>query len=70
MMTISTCEAVQMLEAGWTVKYCKAMDSIEWRSPDGMSGYSFHSESLDRPPELAVEEARRRGDVKDIHRTA
>ena len=65
MLSIATDEAVQMLEAGWTARYCAATDAIEWRSPNGMSGHANHCESLDCPPEMAVEEARRLGHIKD-----
>lgn len=70
MMTIATDEAVQMLQAGWTVKYHSSPveefnDKIRWRSPDGLSGSGFHSDSLDDPPKEAVALARRRGDIVD-----
>jgi hypothetical protein len=65
MLSIGTDEAVQMLQAGWTVRYCAALDAIEWRSPDGMSGSELHSESLDKPPLAAVRMARRAGQISD-----
>lgn len=63
-MTIATDEAVQMLMAGWRVEYYAPLDAIIWHAPDGRSGHG-HSESLDSPPIMAVEEARRRGDIVD-----
>lgn len=63
MLSIAVDDAVQMLAAGWTVRYCEAMDAIEWRSPDGMSGSCDHSTSLDCPPITAVNYALKRGDI-------
>lgn len=65
MLSIATDEALQMLGAGWTVKRWALYDTIEWRSPDGISGTDFQSESLDCPPLEAVEYARKRGDIVD-----
>lgn len=63
MLSIATDEAVQMLEAGWRVEYYPPLDAIIWHSPGG-DGHGY-SRSLDDPPETAVNEARRRGDVGD-----
>lgn len=63
-MTIATDQAVQMLQAGWTVRY-RESDEIEWRSPDGMSGSEWRSQSLDDPPMEAVKCAEHRGDIVD-----
>jgi hypothetical protein len=57
-MSVGTDDAVQMLEAGWTVRRIEFSDDIEWRSPEGISGSDFRSESLDRPPLAAVEKAK------------
>lgn len=68
-MTISTDEAVQMLQAGWTVRYFAKGDCIEWRSPSGLSGSDYLSESLDRPPKVAVQRAIERGELVPRDRT-
>lgn len=68
-MTVATDDAVQMLQAGWTVKYREQGDCIEWRSPGGLSGSAYRSESLDRPPKAAVELAINRGDLVPRDRT-
>lgn len=69
-ISIATDEALQMLAAGWTVRYMKATDDIEWRSPSGISRDTYRSESLDRPPLEAIETARIRGDIQDRLREA
>lgn len=58
MLSISQDKAVQMLESGWTVKYSRLHDAIQWRSPSGISGSEFLSASLDHPPTEAVEHAK------------
>jgi len=63
MLSTRTDEAVQMLQAGWTVRYAKVRDVIEWRSPRGISGSDYISESLDSPPDAAVHDARYAGDI-------
>lgn len=65
-LTIRQHEALQMLNAGWTVRYSEAMDDIEWRSPRGISGSEFHSSSLDKPPEAAVADAFQNGDIRQV----
>lgn len=70
MMSIATDEAVQMLQAGWQVRYCKATDSIEWRSPDGFGCSEWQSVSLDSPPEGAVWLARKRKQIIERPRVA
>jgi len=69
-ISIATDDAVHMLESGWTVRYCPATDSIEWRSPDGISGSGFHSQSLDSPPIAALAMARQAGQLRDRPRVA
>ncbi len=66
MLSIAQDDAVQMLQAGWTVRYFEAEDCIQWRSPDGCSGSDYLSESLDRPPIPAVQRAKKEGHI--IHR--
>lgn len=68
-MTYGTDEALQLLAAGWTVRYCEAFDSVEWRSPDGISGSGYHSSSLDQPPPAVLVKARRAGQIIDRPRT-
>lgn len=63
MMTINTDTALQMLQAGWTVRYFERTDQIEWRSPCGRSGHDFYSNSLDNPPDAAVAMAKQQGDI-------
>lgn len=70
MMTIACDEAVQMLEAGWTVHYVSSQDAICWRSPEGISCDGFYSSSLDDPPRGAVEVARKKGHVVDRMRAS
>ncbi len=67
-MTTATDDAVQMLQAGWTVRYLEGYDAIEWRSPDGISGSEFRSESLDNPPLQAVQRARDHGHIQIRYR--
>lgn len=62
-MSVATDDAVQMLEAGWTVRIIKSSDDIEWRSPEGISSSEYRSESLDRPPFAAVEKAKELGQL-------
>lgn len=69
MMSVATDEAVQMLQAGWTVRYCALSDSIEWRAPDGLSSHEWHGNSLDNPPGVAVLYAKRKGHIVDRPRT-
>lgn len=69
-MTIATDEAVQMLEAGWTVRYIASCDVIRWRSPDGFSTDSYVSTSLDKPPVQAVKLARKKGHIVDRMRAS
>lgn len=66
MISIATDDALQMLDAGWTVRHVESEDVIEWRSPGGLSGSEFRSESLDRPPFAAVRMAKSLGHV--VHR--
>lgn len=65
-LTIRHHEALQMLNAGWTVRYSEAMDDIEWRSPRGIGGSNYHSNSLDQPPFAAVEDAMAHKDIKFV----
>lgn len=69
MLSIATDESVQMLQSGWTVRYWDLYDTIQWRSPDGVSGTDYCSESMDKPPAAAVIHARNRGDIIDRPRT-
>lgn len=64
-MSINTDNAVQMLQAGWNVAYCAASDSIIWTAPDGFKSHEWLSNSLDRPPGVAVLYAKKRGHIKD-----
>lgn len=66
--TIRTREAIQMLQAGWTVRYRVDGDYIEWRSPDGIFGDPWCSESLDSPPVVCIELARSLGQIVDSPR--
>ena len=66
MISIATDEAVQMLEAGWTVHYSKGFDAIMWRTPWGVAGPEYLSDSLDNPPKAALRDARQAGHI--IHR--
>jgi hypothetical protein len=72
MLSCNIDKALQMLKAGWTVEYCEAMDMIEWRTPGGVIGSQFHSESLDSPPAAAVQHAQSLGHLRKppILRTA
>jgi len=70
MLSIATDEAVQMLEAGWTVRYYAPLDTIEWKAPACLGGWVEHGcDSLDHPPEMAVAEARRLGHITERPRT-
>lgn len=62
-MTTATDDAVQMLQNGWTVRYKEDTDDIEWRSPEGISGCDYHSDSLDSPPPVAVDRALSNGQI-------
>lgn len=68
-MTTATDDAVQMLQAGWTVRYIEGDDCIEWSDPKGFSEPSYRSESLDKPPALAVQRAAANGDIVTRFRT-
>lgn len=65
-ISYKTDEALQMLVAGWKVRFTTDLEFIQWRSPDGVSGDSWKSESLDNAPWPALEYALKIGHV--IHR--
>lgn len=69
MLSIATDEAIQMLENGWVVYRDRALDAVGWRSPRGLSGSDYVSESLDVPPITAVRDARLHGEIEDRPRT-
>jgi hypothetical protein len=54
-------QALLMLAAGWTVKLSPDTVSVQWRSPKGLSGSDYESQSLDVPPPAAVRDAERLG---------
>lgn len=58
-------EAVQMLQAGWTVRHFEPDDCIAWMSPNGLSGSDYMSVSIDIPPSKAVADARMAGHIVD-----
>jgi hypothetical protein len=64
MLSLSVREALQMLDAGWTVRYDPGLDAVHWRSPDGMAGAC--SQSLDDPPDVLVRLALDRGDIHEV----
>lgn len=65
MLSISTDQALQMIQAGWIVEYSPRLDAIRWESPEGISGDDMISESLDDPPPAAVRRAKSRGQIID-----
>lgn len=70
MLTIATDDALQLLAAGWTVRRVECSqrfkgDAIEWRDPNGCSGWDYHAEWLDKPPPEVVRIGRERGDIID-----
>lgn len=54
-ISISAVEAIFLLSRGWTVLYDTSTRDIRWTSPSGLTGDEFHSESLDWPPQQAVD---------------
>jgi len=47
--------ALALLENGWAVRAVNG--EIEWRSPRGISGSAYKSDSLDDPPSGAISDA-------------
>ncbi len=69
MLSVAVDEAVQMLQAGWTVRYNQHADVIEWFSPGGQHDHIWWSESLDSPPRSAIQLARKAGHIKERPRS-
>jgi len=46
--------AMIMLRGGWQVKLSPSSTRIQWRSPHGISGSDFESDTLDCPPAAAI----------------
>lgn len=55
--------SVNLLSAGWTVRWLDRDVPIEWRSPRGASGSDYRSHSLDIPPAAVLADARVHGDL-------
>ena len=52
-------QAMIMLRCGWQVKLSPTSSNVQWRSPHGVSGSDFESESLDCPPLAAIAQHKR-----------